>query len=223
MGKWLGRLMMILGVSALPAAGSPQTNLSDFWIWFEENQATYFALNSSDAITTQRLFDDLHARLQKIDPDLVFEFGPEIGGKRDFVISAGGIRSAFPAVIALAGAAPKLPQWTIIAFRPRRHPINDIEFKGLKISPDEVFVQVARDDDRVALRVFMQGYSSVERERYGSVGYLLLDEALGEYDVETKVGGIDWQPLGAAPPPHSMKLSELPAFFDSLFPQQPVH
>ena len=217
MGKWLGRLMMIFGVSALPTAAASQAGLTDFWAWFQKNQAAYFALDPQDAPATKRLFDDLSAHMTEINPDLVFEFGPVIEGRRELVISAGGIKSAFPAVTALAQAAPSLPQWKITAFRPRRHPMNQLQVGSLKIDPDNVYVQIARDDTKLALRIFMPGYSDHEREKYGTIAYLLLDEALGEYDAETKVSGIDFQPLDTEPPDNSVTMSHLAETFDGLF------
>jgi hypothetical protein len=69
----------------------------------------------------ERIFDGLAIELQKVDPNLAFEFGPN-DPKREFVISAAGIRSAFPAFVSLAAAAPTLEKWKVIAFRPPAAP-----------------------------------------------------------------------------------------------------
>src|SRR5688500_13624428 len=91
-------------------------NETTFWKWFAKRSDAYFSFEENQEI----LFDELNQALAKVHPDLCFEFGPVENGKRDFVISAGGIREAFPAVTSLYRAAPELKQWKLIAFRPRR-------------------------------------------------------------------------------------------------------
>lgn len=56
----------------------------------------------------EKTFDKLSAELKKANPDLTFEFGPVENGKREFVISAAGIKTAFPYVESLFNSAPKL-------------------------------------------------------------------------------------------------------------------
>ena len=91
-----------------------------FWKWFVRNEAMLFDFEKDQ----EKTFHLLATELQKIHSSLTFEFGPKINSIRDFVISADGIRAAFPAVIELAGAAPTLERWRVIAFRPRRTPIQ---------------------------------------------------------------------------------------------------
>ena len=45
------------------------------------------------------------------------------------------------------------------------------------------------DPQKVGILLFLPDYSSLD-SRYGQTAYLFLDEALGEYDVEMKVGFI---------------------------------
>jgi hypothetical protein len=194
-----------------------EAKLSAFWKWFEKNQTAYWEMDHRFLLARRRLFNELHARLQKIDPDLTFELSPVIEGKCELVISAGGIKRAFPAVASLVAAAPTLPGWKITAFRPRRLPVSCIEYEGLRLDPGNIYVQVIQDDSKLGLRIFVPGYTVTEHGKFGGAGYVLLDEALGEYDVETKVSGVDFQPLGAAPPPNSVTLNELAALFDRLF------
>ena len=44
----------------------------------------------------ERVFDRLEIALHKVDSHLTFEFGPKEDGRREFTISADGIREAFP-------------------------------------------------------------------------------------------------------------------------------
>jgi hypothetical protein len=65
---------------------------SNFWQWFKKNEEEL-----SNADFDEEIFDNLATRLQRVDPHLTFELGSK-SSQRDFIISAGGIKSSFPAV-----------------------------------------------------------------------------------------------------------------------------
>jgi hypothetical protein len=90
--------------------------LEEFWTWFVRHEPELFDFDPTQEVEGKRIFDQLASELQKIDPDLTFEFGPK-SPKREFVISAGGIRRAFAAVISLTTAAPALDRWKVIFLR----------------------------------------------------------------------------------------------------------
>ncbi len=54
------------------------------------------------------------------------------------------------------------------------------------------------------------------KQTYTAIAFLLLDQALGEYDVETRVGQILVKPIQQAPV-NASPLAALPAIFDKLF------
>ena len=64
---------------------------------------------------------------------------------------------------------------------------------------------------------FFDGYSEEEDHIWAQIGYLLLDEALGEYDVETKVGPIKFFHSNAHPDAVRYPFPELPKRFDVHF------
>jgi hypothetical protein len=176
------------------SSGKKSASMSNeeiFWNWFCENEDELFDFERNQEATLDRLDDALH----KVDPDLTFEFGPKKDARREFIISAGGLKRAFPSVVRLSDASPKLRRFSVIAFRPRRKTINDIELSGLKIRSSQVFFGFIKDNDpsKVGVLLFIPGYVR-EDSRYGQVGYLFLDEALGEYEMETKVGHIEMLP-----------------------------
>jgi hypothetical protein len=192
------------------ATGSASSGELKFWKWFVAQEDRLFHFERDQ----EAVFNELARELQRVHPELTFEFGPEHGGARDFVVSAGGIKTAFPAVEALVAAAPKLPKWRIVAFRPRRSPLHDIELGGVSVKAENVRFSLIRHDGKIGVLLFLPGYSEAEKTTYGQIGYLLLDEALGEYDVEMKVGVIEFHPLSEASPTKSYPLEELAEFFD---------
>ena len=188
-----------------------------FWTWFRQNEELLFDFERD----RDRIFDALATALAAVAPDLTFEIGPRIDGRRDFVISAGGIKSAFAAVKALAAAAPVLPSWNVIAFRPRCAAIMAVEFSGRTVRPKDVEFCLLSNGRALAIYLFFDGYRESERAIWGQIGYLFLDQALGEHDVETKVGPIQFFPSSAHPEAARYPFPELPAIFDAHFAELP--
>jgi hypothetical protein len=181
-----------------------------FWQWFSDHEGELFEFERNQ----EQIFDQLAARLRKVDPDLTFEFGPK-REKREFVISAGGIKRAFPEVSALVAAAPSLRRWRVTAFRPRRPPPNVVEFRGKRVDPKDVQFSLLDNGKIAGIYLLIPGFREEDAD-LKQIGYLLLDDALGEYDVESKLGLIKM----LAPEAHTSgdrhPFSELPRLFDQL-------
>ena len=184
-----------------------------FWKWFTRHQIGLFNLE----MNREELFDQISVELRKIDPNLTFEFGPK-ESKREFVISADGIRRAFPAVLSLFKAAPHLEQWTIIAFRPRRLPSGVVKFKDKLVNTDDVQFLLLRDGITPGIYLFLPNFQNGDLVLH-QIGYVLLDAALGEYDVEVRLGTI--RILSSDTEAHEERhpFKELPFLFDQLINQ----
>jgi hypothetical protein len=185
-----------------------------FWRWFVRFESELYDFEPD----RDGIFDELSAQLQKVHPNLTFEFGPS-QPKREFVISAGGIKDAFPAVIGLAKAAPALERWCVTAFRPRRSELSaTIELGGKIIALDSVEFSLLDNGTIAGIHLFIPGFRENDAA-YGMIGYLLLDECLGEYDVETRVGLIKMSPTDAPVQFRRYGLNRLPELFDQLTAQ----
>jgi hypothetical protein len=68
-----------------------------FWKCFNANEDEVFNFEADQ----ERVFDKLAAQLQRVHSSLTFEFSSVTDGMREFVISAGGLKEAFPEVVAL--------------------------------------------------------------------------------------------------------------------------
>jgi hypothetical protein len=183
-----------------------------FWQWFVANEDRLFHFERNQ----EKVFAALSNQLKMVDPDLCFEFGPA-DGSREFVISAGGITKAFQAVISLTDAAPKLPRWKFTAFRPRRIILNSIRYKEKSIGPDDISctLLLSPTEQKVGLRLFINGYREDDVD-FKVIGYLMLDETLGEFDVETRLGGIEMLAPEVKTVGHRIPLSDLASHFDRL-------
>jgi hypothetical protein len=184
-----------------------------FWKWFGDHEAELFDFEADQ----ERIFDQLSDELAKVNPDLTFEFGPK-EDKREFVVSAGGIERAFPAVISLTKAAPRFERWQVTAFRPRRTSLNIVNFGGKRVDPKDVQFSLLHNGHLAGLHLFIPGYTEEDTD-LKQIGYLLLDDALGEYDVETNVGFIEMLPPENDTDMERYPLADLSARFDELMLQ----
>jgi hypothetical protein len=191
------------------------TARAQFWKWFIDHEPELFSFDPEQVAKRERIFDEIASELQKIDPDLCFEFGPNGTPRREFVISASGIHRAFPAVVSLAEAAPALERWQVIAFRPRRTPINAVEIRGKRVDPRDVQFSLRDNGKRAGVYLFIPGFREDDLD-FKQIGYLLLDEALGEYDVESRLGLIKIFSPQTPTDGDRYPLADLPTLFDQL-------
>ncbi len=186
-------------------SASPEQN---FWKWFQTNEAALFDFEKNQ----EAIFDQILAKLHQVNPDLTFEFGPTKNGRREFIISADGIKAAFPSVEALYASAPAMPRWQFIKFRPQRAPA-DISYGSVHVKADSVRIQLQPAGAKTNIVVYLPAYSEAQHQSFMAITFLFLDQALGEYDVEMFVDKIDIKSVNEVPP-GSYSLKQLPDAFD---------
>lgn len=182
-----------------------------FWIWFAKNEAVLFEYD----LDRDGVFDKIADQLKEIDGRLTFEIGPEQNGTREFIVSAAGIKGAFPAVTALVEAAPKFDRWKVTAFRPRREVIGVVHVGSKNIHPMDVEVILVDNGRDVGVYLFIPCYDEGD-SALRQAAYLLLDDALGELDVELKLPLIKMFPIEAKIEGRRFPFLELPQRFDDL-------
>lgn len=167
----------------------------------------------------EEIFDILIHELSKVHPDLTFEFWPILkNNQREFVISAGWIKKAFPAVENLYNSSPKLEKWIITKFRPRRKPLHsEIRFADRAIKIEDISFNLYEDNGKVGIQFFIKDFNKDEYKIFAQVGYLYLDSALGEYDVETKVGFIEFLGVDSKYFSEAKTIENLSSDFDKFY------
>ena len=209
------RLVVSGLVVAAIVLGATQVRARDanaaFWDWFRAHAAEVATIARGD----EKIADRLAAELHKIDSRLTFEVGVR-NTPKELIVSADGIRDAFPAVQRLVAAAPPVAGWRVIAFRPRKAGMSIQTGDGRKLGVDDIAFEVlGKHADTIDVRFFVPGIGGADDAAAKQIGYLMLDAELGEYDVETRLAGIDWKP-SAARPAAARPLHELPAVVDRL-------
>lgn len=178
----------------VPAAAPAPAQVADadpaFWRWFMAHKENVAAVRRGDDPAANELAAELH----KVDPKLTFELG--VGtADRELIISADGNQRLFPTVKRLVAAAPTIPGWKVIAFRPRKEAGFAIELgDGTKVSGEGLrFSAQPAGGGKFDVAIYVTGRTSIDDGVKQAV-FLLLDAALGEYDVETRLAGIDILP-----------------------------
>lgn len=211
--------MKILAVlsSALPSMANADPE-AQFWSWFVANERALYRFTSP----TDPLIHQLGSHLKQVHQDLTFEIGLENKGeKRDFVISADGVKAAFAAVEALHAAAPKLDRWNLIKYRPGRLPMYTLELGEHTFDPAKVLCMLAEDGEKIGIVLMYENFEQ-DNDVFTHASFLLLDQALGEYVVETQVGFVNVQGREAEWVSHSFPMDELAAQFQHASQQRAV-
>lgn len=191
-----------------------QSKEDRFWNWFLKNQETYYA-EVDNLDLREKLFDDLTTHLVKVHPDLVFEFSPirEIG-VREFIISADGIKAAFPLVEKLVAKAPTIEKWQFNAFR-QRVPGDElaIRYGDLEISYSDIYFRYQDGEyGKIGIELNIRNFNGEDYIK--NAIYILLDSLIGEYDVTMGLDWIEWVKLDESNIENLIPLTDLRDILD---------
>ena len=169
-----------------------------FWSWFVKNESRLLDLPGEPLVL------EAGNRIRKSFPGIMFEVGPADQRPRELIISADGISENVSAVEAIADAAPPLDAWTITRFRPPHdgYAKSMLHFGPVSLGKDTIRTKLTRKQDgRPDVDLYLQGFDAdaPEAQIYQGAAFILLDKALGEYNVICLVGEVRFHPLEAAP------------------------
>jgi hypothetical protein len=147
---------------------------------------------------------DLQRELSASHPGVIAELGAD-GAHRRLVLTADGDRAMFPAIEAMYRTRPQVAGWDIVAFHPREtsRPQAEVAIGERTLDPQSVHYIAENRDGKLDLVVFVPGYTPHDKQ-LAQLAYIALDHAVGEYDVEMRIGAIslaagDKAPAAAPP------------------------
>ncbi len=192
---------------------SKKTPEERFWDWFSKNEMMVSQIENDP----EGVMDKLHKAIGKVQEGLTAEIGREVNGKREFVISADGIKERIPAVEKLYDAAPDNPRWVFFKFR-QRTGTGNLRFRmgELELGPENFEVAMDPDGDKTGFTVFIKSFDQDLLNAYAQAAFIMLDHAIGEYDMMTKVGAIEFEPFETPSQTPRYSLEELSAEFDKV-------
>lgn len=209
----------MVSCSSAPVNEQHPEQIPVFWNWFKANQQQLYVAEGS----RDRVLAELGINLKNIDQDLTFEMGRETNGKREFDVSADGIPELFPLVKQVVAAAPKMEKWKVVAFRQRVSPaqLKELAIRGepavgqgerVDIAVKDMRASLTRVGDKANVAVFLKNYSGKEGQQ--SMVLIMLQQAVGEYDLVTKVGDIRFASIEEDDKKNSVPFEQLGSALD---------
>lgn len=173
-----------------------------FWNWFPGNGERIRAL--IDSQKHNELTSMVSKFMEETLPHMAWCFGPGERGGHSFTLSGEGIVVKQLLAENWLSQAVEVPGWT---FHGSRQPTPPAELKGMAISFEKgvnidvehflVKPQVDEKEERVNLVAWHPAFTKVPQDHRLQILYILLDEALGEFGVETWLGQIELEPFNA--------------------------
>ena len=167
-----------------------QSPEAKFWDWFQRHSGELQQVRTG----REPVLAELYAKLKRVHKDLVFEIGRNESGANEFIVSADGISETIPHVEKLVASAPEVAGWKVIQFRPRKDGM-DLMIHNQKFSKDSVFYTSRPDKHKLNLWIYIDGLNPTNKREFIGACFILMDTVIGEYDVMTRIGHIEFLPL----------------------------
>lgn len=173
----------------------------EFWDWFSANNARYLFIQEVEPVLQQKFLEELAERLHAYNSNLFFLVGGNADEDMELVITAEGNRNYFDQVEALVSAAPEIPRWKIIAFKPPMGCDIQIEHQGYTFDPLKTWflaLENPADPKEIGIQVCYSEFTQEKENEFLSGTFLLLDIILGE-----KSAALDLQHIEVGPLPEN--------------------
>ncbi len=171
------------------------TKVDAFWKWFE-SRSQYF-LDQIDAGKCGDLQPEISKNVNAMWPSFAWVFGPPPEGKNghSFTLSGEGLIERQFLTEEWLRRAPEIENWTFYASRQpgdvqpqvtMEIGENSFEFGGFWVSP-----VIDEENELVDITAWHPSFETAEENIKSTALFLMLDEILGEYGVDTWLGVIE--------------------------------
>ena len=149
-----------------------------FWNWFSKNSKKLLQLDGEEIIHA------IAPELSKYDKGLTELVSHSTTRPRELIISADGHVNNIDAVEKLCDAAPSIPGWKIIRFRPRfSDGGHGIKYEDVTVDTDGVQFVAYRNETKIGVEIFAHWRKPEDGDRPDGPTFLMLDHTIGEYEV----------------------------------------
>jgi hypothetical protein len=155
-------------------------NPASFWQWFRANESRF---RNVEVPEKEQLLDEFMAQLHEFSDELWFQLGGHPNGPHDLIITAEGNLDAFHKVRRLVGAAPQIPGWQFIAFKPAHGFDFVTSYRGLTFAPEATWflpLESREDPESLGLRVAYAHFDPSRQQDFLTAAYIMLEGGLGE-------------------------------------------
>lgn len=161
-----------------------------FWQWFQahEDELQTLVLHPDRALSALEL---VNSELARLDDALSVELGGVLEPKCELVISASGCRESIPLAVGLVHEQPRLQCFSVSALRGRKK-LQDfsIQHANATISAGDVLFRLSENRRLLDVELYINEYDRRDHYKWLDTAYALLDAAVGEFDVATKIGEV---------------------------------
>lgn len=173
--------------------GPSEPEIDDFWAWWPANRDRIAGAIAARAFD-DRLVADISRAVATIHPAMAWELGPGRASEHAFCISPEGNAELRPAAVRwLAVAPPPDTTWEFYASKQAAPSLSGLKIGNATFGLGEMRAIASWDAvrQREDVRLWHPGFPSVPENVRIQVGFLFLDNLLGEDAVERWIGEID--------------------------------
>ena len=193
--------------------------VAEFWQWYPTVAERFF--ETIERGECESLADEVSEFMDQALPDMSWVFGPGENGGHSFTLSGEGHKPKQLLAEYWRSQAPELPHWT---FHASRQPTTPEQLKNIAIAvgdgdqvdAESFLLKTAVDEEAqlIHLTAWHPALAELPEEHHYQILFLLLDEALGEFGVQTWLGELKIEPFEAGEA--TQTIATLPAFIDQV-------
>ena len=190
-----------------------------FWNWLQENTNWIQVEGGGDI---EENSNKIAAEFEKYFPNLNWEIEITDEGPWFFILSADGEIEKFAEVLTAFQDAPEMPQWVVLPFRQPGSLDLDVEVAGRTLTYNDIWceIEVVEMEDHlgIELTLLIRGLTEENEDEMADAAFLLLDNAVGEFDAATRICEVAVATLDEEPEESNdfFPLAELPDFIERL-------
>lgn len=183
-----------------------------FWKWFSENSEKFYQAIESGSF--DQYTSEFSTKINEILPGVAWVFGPGDDDEgHSLTLSPEGDPYQDFVVTHIVKNAPLLEGWTFYSSRQASPTFAgmSMDIAGEKVTAKEIWVSPTVDEaqEKIDVVCWAPVFEQLEDGPRGQITFLWLDEALGEFQVTSRLGAVDIEPTSLD---KAIQLSELPDF-----------
>ena len=208
---------MTFGPKKKKSKGTFKTRVAEFWKWFPDVAKRFETAAESD--DPQEIVAEVGEFMESTLPGLSWALGRGENGDHSFTLTGEGLVPKQLLAAYWHSQAVELPGWTFYA---SRQPSSPETLKDLAIGVSEeeqvdaanflVKTTIDEEAEQIDITAWHPALANVDEEHHFQILFLLLDEALGEFGVQTWLGEINVEPFTESVGTRS--LLDLPKFIE---------
>ncbi len=165
----------------------------NFWDWFQSKKAEIeeFIISDTDDYS---IYEELTDKLNNYNTFVIPELTRDTDDNNVLILSCDGKVEGIPFVERLYESAPIVEKWRFQKYRAPGQ-VRELTYQGLEFRSNDIKARYTFEGQYYDIELFIKGYDDTD-DRYKGLAFLYLDHMVGEYNVMTKIGKIEFRKTG---------------------------